>query len=75
MDIPSVDVIRHWVAWGPACDCEQDDSVERVEQFNRWLTEVKAQAWADGAVAVHMYFDYKPNSTIPRNPYAKGKTE
>lgn len=40
MDIPSVDVIRHWIAWGQTCDCEQDHDAERIEMFEAWLAEV-----------------------------------
>ena len=32
-DIPSTEVIRHWVAWGP----EDDHSQERVDQFDAWF--------------------------------------
>lgn len=39
MDIPNVEVVRHWVAWEPTCECEQDHDAERVEQFNRWLVQ------------------------------------
>jgi hypothetical protein len=33
MNIPSTDVVRHWVAWGP----DEDLSQERLEQFEAWL--------------------------------------
>ena len=39
-----------------------------VEEINRWLAEIKAQAWADG-VAERDRYDY------PENPYRQGETE
>jgi hypothetical protein len=51
MDIPSEDVIRHWVAWGYTEGCP-DEYVEhdpvRVRQFEAWLAEVKADAFKRG---------------------------
>ena len=39
-EIPSTQVIRHWVAWGVNEHCpdeHSEHSTERVEQFNQWL--------------------------------------
>jgi len=45
---------------------------EKAEQFlahvDRWLAEIKAQAWAEG-VAERDRYDY------PENPYRQGETE
>lgn len=51
MDIPNTQVIRHWIAWGPSEDCPDDlieHDPERVEMFQAWLTQVKADAWEEG---------------------------
>jgi hypothetical protein len=49
-DIPSTDVIRHWVAWGlpEGVDVELDHDSERVRLFEAWLAEEKLQAWEEG---------------------------
>ena len=39
-NIPSTQVIRHWVAWGTTADCpdeHSEHSLERVVQFEDWL--------------------------------------
>lgn len=39
-EIPSTQVIRHWVAWGVNEHCpdeHSEHSAERVDQFERWL--------------------------------------
>jgi hypothetical protein len=39
-EIPSTQVIRHWVAWGVTADCpdeHSDHSIERVQQFEAWF--------------------------------------
>lgn len=50
MNTPSIHVIRHWIAWGPSDDCP-DELIEhdsnRLDQFEAWLAEVKAQAVAE----------------------------
>lgn len=42
---PSIDVIRHWVAWGSDCDCEQEHSTERIAQFERFLYAERNRVW------------------------------
>ena len=37
-------------------------------EFDRWLAEVKAEAWEEGAIATAMYFD-PPKLSEPTNPY------
>ena len=39
MDIPTQNVIEHWVGWGS----DGDFSHERVEQFRAWLKQEKEQ--------------------------------
>jgi len=34
-----------------------------------WLSDVKAEAWAEGAAAAQMHLDNSPSGTMPRNPY------
>lgn len=46
-DIPSTDVIRHWVGWGP----EDDYSTERVAQFEAWL-DVELSKERDRVIAL-----------------------
>ena len=44
-----------------------------ITELNRWLAEVKAQAWEEGfdagAYSEHAVIDY------PENPYRQGETE
>lgn len=57
---------------------------EVVAQFDRWLDEVKAQAWEEGQLALLEYMgvplypskgDEPRNPKQPRNPYRQGETQ
>lgn len=44
LEVPSDDVIRHWLAWGPSVECPDeliDHDADRIEQFEAWFAEVK----------------------------------
>ena len=76
MDIPSTEVIQHWVAWGYTGDDDagMEHSPERVAQFNAWLAEhdreKQAQAWEEGYRdrAIDIVRD-----GITLNPYRQGE--
>lgn len=54
MNIPSIDVVKHWVAWGPSADCPDeliDHDSERVEQFEAWL-ELERATERDRIIAI-----------------------
>lgn len=54
-----------------ADDWQGGTSSERVAQFDRWLAEVKAQAWDRGYEAGLTDFA----SSMTTNPYRQGETE
>jgi len=51
MEIPNTQVIRHWIAWGPSEDCPDElieHDADRVEMFQSWLTQMRANERANG---------------------------
>jgi hypothetical protein len=81
-DIPSTDVIRHWVAWGlpDGVDVELDHDFERVRLFEAWLRGVKAEAWSAGALwalaEAGVIADENADWLAPGdNPYREGENK
>lgn len=73
----SADVVRHWVAWGPAAGCPDElieHDAERIELFEAWLAEVKAQAWEEGALTDWGGF-VRDKDIISANPYRQGEEQ
>jgi hypothetical protein len=55
---PTTDKIREaWIEYKCMTECD-----ECPKEFDRWVAEVKAEAWNEG-VAAHRRYDY------PENPY------
>jgi len=87
MEVPDIQVIRHWVAWGPTANCPDsfiEHDAERIELFETWLADVKAQAWDEGQIALLEYMgvplypakgDEQRNPKQPRNPYRQGEEQ
>ena len=71
---PTTEEVRDgWVevqnAWWPGCPDNWDDL--KAAEFDRWLAEVKAQAWDEGQLALLEYMRvplYPSNGDEPRNP-------
>ncbi|HET8685909.1 MAG TPA: hypothetical protein VFM18_04510 [Methanosarcina sp.] len=63
MDIPTQNVIEHWVGWGS----DGDFSHERVEQFRAWLKQERIDVWEEGAADGCMW--HHPDA---ENPYLEG---
>ena len=45
------------------------------EQFDRWLAEVKAQAWEQGATTIVATIVMNGSNDMPRNPYRQGEEQ
>jgi len=53
-----------------------DASRPREMQFDRWLAEVKAQAWEEGQLSMKLVMSVWPKQHhMPSNPYRLGETE
>ena len=52
---------------------------EKAEQFlahvDRWLTEVKAQAWEQGATTIVATMVMNGSRDLPANPYRQGEEQ
>ena len=58
-EIPSTQVIRHWVAWGTTGDCpdeHSEHSAERVKLFEQWL---ETQREAERERIIKLLEDYQ----------------
>jgi hypothetical protein len=50
-EIPGVDVIRHWVSWGPSENCPDefiDFDKKRETLFDLWLSFLKKESYLEG---------------------------
>ena len=75
MEVPDIQVIRHWIAWGPSSDCPDsfiEHDAERIELFETWVADVKAQAWEEGRYT--QYREY-PRPARRDNPYRQGEEQ
>lgn len=77
IEAPSTDVIRHWVAWGYSPDCPDefiDHDALRIEQFEAWFAEAKAEAVAGTLAKVRAEERRRAIEIIERKTYHYGKT-
>lgn len=73
IEIPSTDVIRHWIAWTYTADTPDeyiDHDAERIKLFEAWLQELKASIWSEETIAgFHdaIYSEFTPNPYEEQN--------
>ena len=82
IDIPSTEVIIHWVGWCYGDNVADEDiefDPQRVEQFKAWLHQNNAKVWEQGFLAgerdvfQHEFNnDWDEAKCIP-NPYLEKK--
>ena len=73
---PSTEEVRRQYAFGVANETFSSWG-DAEKWFDRWLAEVKAQAWQEGthAMALELQYHFGENHKCVTNPYRQGEEQ